>query len=213
MTHYATTRPATCYQIGPFRAHYVFMGQNTAGQKRFCGRACGGRHSLRRLTASQRFRPSQSVACRFGNQLDQVQTLRLLVFCWQTSSTITVNHLRKHRLHHLHPQGQWQAERGVPDVRLPDQIKLTPFASSPGHKSSPQEAPQATQVSEVFVAECLLAGRPQLCIDVSGPDTDGLDLQERFDWRAQWYPVAVVSDLDPSRPHATKLLGMHPLLP
>lgn len=31
--------------------------------------------------------------------------------------------------------------------------------------------------------------------------------QDTFNWRAQWYPVAVVNDLDPGRPHATKLLG------
>lgn len=46
-----------------------------------------------------------------------------------------------------------------------------------------------------------------------GLKTCGFDLQEKFNWRAQWYPVAVVRDLDPSRPHATKLLGMSPLLP
>ena len=146
MKHYETTRPATGYQNGPSRAQYVFMGQNTAGQKRFCGSAYGGRHSLRRLTTSQSFRRSQSVACRFGNQLDQVQTFRLPDFCWQPSSTSAVNHSQKHPLQCLHPQGQWQAERGVPDVRLPNQIKFTPFASSPGLKTSPQEASQA-QVS------------------------------------------------------------------
>jgi phenylpropionate dioxygenase-like ring-hydroxylating dioxygenase large terminal subunit len=37
-------------------------------------------------------------------------------------------------------------------------------------------------------------------------------VQETFNWRAQWYPVAVVNDLDPSRPHATKLLGQGDLL-
>ena len=34
-------------------------------------------------------------------------------------------------------------------------------------------------------------------------------VQESFNWRAQWYPVAVVDDLDPARPHATKLLGQY----
>ena len=37
-------------------------------------------------------------------------------------------------------------------------------------------------------------------------------MQDTFNWRAQWYPVAVVNDLDPSRPHATKLLGQGNLL-
>ena len=32
--------------------------------------------------------------------------------------------------------------------------------------------------------------------------------QESFKWTEQWYPVAVVADLDPGKPHATKLLGM-----
>lgn len=71
-------------------------------------------------------------------------------------------------------QGQWQAERNVPDVRLPNQNNLSPPASISGLPAL-QEAMQATQ--------------------------------EKFNWRAQWYPVAVVGDLDPSRPHATKLLG------
>ena len=28
-----------------------------------------------------------------------------------------------------------------------------------------------------------------------------------FDWERQWYPVAVVADLDRQRPHPTKLLN------
>ena len=32
-------------------------------------------------------------------------------------------------------------------------------------------------------------------------------IQESFTWTEQWYPVAVVADLDPGKPHATKLLG------
>ena len=123
--------------------------------------------------------------------------------------------LSKDRTYHL--QGQWQAERGVPDVRLPKQIKLTPFASPPGLKTSPRDAPQATQVNRVFVGRSFLAGKSKLYVYLFGYNsyytTSDLDLQETFNWRAQWYPVAVVGDLDPSRPHATKLLGMHPLVP
>ncbi len=29
----------------------------------------------------------------------------------------------------------------------------------------------------------------------------------KFDWERQWYPMAFVVDLDPSRPHAIQLLG------
>lgn len=28
-----------------------------------------------------------------------------------------------------------------------------------------------------------------------------------FDWLKQWYPLAVVDDLDPGSPHAEQLLG------
>jgi phenylpropionate dioxygenase-like ring-hydroxylating dioxygenase large terminal subunit len=31
--------------------------------------------------------------------------------------------------------------------------------------------------------------------------------KELFQWTKQWYPVAVVDFLDPSRPHAMQLLG------
>ena len=31
--------------------------------------------------------------------------------------------------------------------------------------------------------------------------------EEVFQWTKQWYPVAVVDFLDPSRPHAIQLLG------
>ena len=31
--------------------------------------------------------------------------------------------------------------------------------------------------------------------------------KETFQWTLQWYPVAVVDFLDPSRPHAIQLLG------
>lgn len=33
-----------------------------------------------------------------------------------------------------------------------------------------------------------------------------------FEWTKQWYPVAVVDYLDPSRPHAIQLLGLASLI-
>lgn len=39
---------------------------------------------------------------------------------------------------------------------------------------------------------------------------------EQFNWTKQWYPMAAVQDLDPAKPHGTKLLGelaAHPLWP
>ena len=31
--------------------------------------------------------------------------------------------------------------------------------------------------------------------------------EDRFDWARQWYPVAFVDDLDPTKPHPIELLG------
>ena len=31
---------------------------------------------------------------------------------------------------------------------------------------------------------------------------------ETLDWSKQWYPVHATQDLDPTRPHAIKLLGL-----
>lgn len=31
--------------------------------------------------------------------------------------------------------------------------------------------------------------------------------EEQFDWARQWYPVAFVDDLDPTKPHSIELLG------
>lgn len=44
--------------------------------------------------------------------------------------------------------------------------------------------------------------------------TEQLDLkqEEMFQWTKQWYPVAVVEFLDPSRPHGIQLLGKHLVL-
>ncbi|GLI63951.1 hypothetical protein VaNZ11_007117, partial [Volvox africanus] len=42
--------------------------------------------------------------------------------------------------------------------------------------------------------------------DIS-PETAG-EPSSKFLWNAHWYPVAIVDDLDPRRPHATHLLGI-----
>ena len=31
--------------------------------------------------------------------------------------------------------------------------------------------------------------------------------EDKFDWATQWYPVAFVDDLDPTKPHSIELLG------
>ena len=31
--------------------------------------------------------------------------------------------------------------------------------------------------------------------------------QDKFDWARQWYPVAFVDDLEPTKPHSIELLG------
>ena len=31
--------------------------------------------------------------------------------------------------------------------------------------------------------------------------------EEIFQWSKQWYPIAVIEFLDPTRPHGTQLLG------
>ena len=37
-------------------------------------------------------------------------------------------------------------------------------------------------------------------------------LLETFQWHQQWYPVAVIEFLDPSKPHAFQLLGKNVVL-
>ncbi|DBA75020.1 TPA: hypothetical protein ACH3X1_010361 [Trebouxia sp. C0004] len=92
-------------------------------------------------------------------------------------------------------QGHWQAERNVPDVRLSSKINLSPEINS-----SQRQIPQAEQVVQLTMHAC------HTCCFFWQRNCRSF-VQETFDWRAQWYPVAVVNDLDPSRPHATKLLG------
>ena len=43
----------------------------------------------------------------------------------------------------------------------------------------------------------------------AGRSTEQVNLkqEETFQWTKQWYPVAVVKFLDPSRPHGIQLLG------
>lgn len=48
---------------------------------------------------------------------------------------------------------------------------------------------------------------PHAEIDALESKPFSLQSQESFNWTEQWYPVAVAADLDPSKPHATKLLG------
>ena len=38
------------------------------------------------------------------------------------------------------------------------------------------------------------------------------ETQETFQWTKQWYPVAVIECLDPSKPHSIELLGKNLVL-
>ena len=75
------TRPATVCQNGSFWAgNHLFMGQHTTCRRMFCNSACDARRCLRLFKTAQNLRHPQYVACRVGNQLDQVN---LPAFRWQ----------------------------------------------------------------------------------------------------------------------------------
>ncbi|KAE8673634.1 Protochlorophyllide-dependent translocon component 52 [Hibiscus syriacus] len=77
------------------------------------------------------------------------------------------------------------------------------FTPKPGFKSSfhrnPSKSRLFTTLSSSPTTESVEPPQPEVEID-SG--------KEKFDWYSQWYPVMPVCDLEKTKPHAKKILGL-----
>lgn len=73
-------------------------------------------------------------------------------------------------------------------------------------QATPRSTTTVLAIADMSTFACCVSQAPPAAEATAAPELAAASSAE-FSWTKQWYPVAVLSDLDPKEPFATKLLG------